>query len=102
IHTPNFANMLAKADDMETRYVWDPDSAVSKARQKITGGKIIDSFDEALADSDVDGVVICSQTNRHEELVSAAAKAKKDMFVEKPLGMGAADANKMAQQIEEA
>lgn len=102
IHTPNFTNMLANAGDIETRYVWDPDKAVAKARQEITGGKLIDSPEQALADSAVDGVVICSQTSRHEDIVTAAVKAKKAMFVEKPLGMGAADANRMAQQIEEA
>ena len=47
------------------------------------------------------GVLICAETNRHEELVLAAATAKKHMFVEKPLGIGAEDANRMAAAIEE-
>ena len=47
-------------------------------------------------------MVICSETNRYEPLVLAAAAAQKHMFVEKPLGMGAEDAYRMAEAIEAA
>ena len=47
-------------------------------------------------------MIICSETNRHQELVVAAAKAKKHMFVEKPLGMGAKDSYAMAKAITKA
>ena len=50
----------------------------------------------------IPAVVICSETNRHEQLVLPAAAAKKHMFVEKPLGFAAADAWRMARAIEEA
>ena len=46
--------------------------------------------------------MICSETNRHEELVLPVAAAKKHLFVEKPLGMGARDAFMMAEAIEKA
>jgi predicted dehydrogenase len=44
--------------------------------------------------------VICSETDRHLDLVLAAAKAKKHMFAEKPLGITAADSHAMAAAIE--
>ena len=40
---------------------------------------------------EVKAVVICSETGRHKEHIAAAAKAKKHMFAEKPLGLCAAD-----------
>ncbi|MCU0503671.1 MAG: Gfo/Idh/MocA family oxidoreductase, partial [Anaerolineae bacterium] len=52
--------------------------------------------------SQIDGVVICSETDRHEPLVLAAAAAKKHIFAEKPLGLGATDAYRMAAAIKKA
>ncbi len=54
------------------------------------------------SDGEIEAVIICSETNRHEELVIPAAQAKKKLFAEKPLGMGAADGYKMAQAIDAA
>jgi predicted dehydrogenase len=102
IHTPGFARALGQAEDVETRYVWDPDPATAMARAESAGGRVLDEPNTALSDPEVDGVVICSQTNRHEELVTAAAGAGKAMFVEKPLGFGAEDAYRMAEAIERA
>lgn len=102
IHTPNFARILSETAGVETRYVWDPDRSVAEARQAVTGGEIVDEAGAVFDDPDVAGVVICSQTDLHERLVLAAAKAGKHMFVEKPLGMGSADAQQMAEAIERA
>ena len=44
-------------------------------------------------------MVICSETERHQDLVTAAARAGKHVFVEKLLGLGAGDALKMAREI---
>jgi 1,5-anhydro-D-fructose reductase (1,5-anhydro-D-mannitol-forming) len=57
---------------------------------------------EIWSDADVAGVVICSETNRHGELIAAAAKAKKHMFAEKPLGATGAESREMAAAIEKA
>ncbi|MEX0654829.1 MAG: Gfo/Idh/MocA family oxidoreductase [Phycisphaeraceae bacterium] len=102
IHTPNFVKKLASTDDIATRYVWDPDAAVAKARQEVTGGDIVDDASVIWNDKAVDAVVICSQTDLHQDLVLAAAQAGKHMFVEKPLGMDSSDAWQMAKAINDA
>lgn len=66
------------------------------------GAKQISDPAAALDDDKISGVLICSETNRHEELVLPAAAAHKHLFVEKPLGIGADDAQRMAQAIEAA
>jgi myo-inositol 2-dehydrogenase/D-chiro-inositol 1-dehydrogenase len=43
------------------------------------------SMDEALADPEVDCVLICSPTATHAEYAVAAARAKKHIFCEKPI-----------------
>lgn len=102
IHTPGFAKKLAENADVETRYVWDPDPKVAKLRQETTGGEVVGDLDVILKDDAVDAVVICSQTKLHEELVLKTVEAGKDLFVEKPLGMQAEDAYRMAEAIEKA
>jgi predicted dehydrogenase len=102
IHTPGFVKRLNARDDVQVKFVWDiqPERAQKWAAElnahTVTGVQAI------WADDKIDGVVICSETNHHEGLVLAAAAAQKHMFVEKPLGMGADDASRMAEAIEQA
>jgi predicted dehydrogenase len=49
------------------------------------------SFERALADPAVQGVVLCTPHTQHTEQIVAAASAKKHVFCEKPLSMSRAD-----------
>jgi len=102
IHTPGFINMLSKRNDVKVKLVWDPDRRRSEKRAQELSATVVDSAEAILSDDQVTGVVICSETNRHEVLAHAAAKAKKHMFVEKPLGMGSRDGYSMAHAIQDA
>ena len=102
IHTPGFVRRLKARDDVQVRAVWDhqPERARKWAAELNT--QAIDDVQAIWSDDEVSGVVICSETDRHEALVLAAAAAGKHMFVEKPLGMGADDAYSMAEAIDRA
>jgi predicted dehydrogenase len=102
IHTPGFINMLHKRNDVKVTLVWDPDRRRSTFRAGELGARVVETAEEALSDDSIKGVIICSETNRHEALVQSAAKARKHMFVEKPLGMGSRDGYSMASAIEAA
>src|SRR6266704_2434945 len=77
IHTPGFVNLLKKRQDVK-------------------------DVDKIWSDPDIAAVVICSETNRHQDLLLAAAKAGKHMFAEKPLGITAKESYAMADAIEKA
>jgi predicted dehydrogenase len=49
------------------------------------------SFEEALKDPAVEGVVLCTPHTQHTEQIVAAANAKKHVFCEKPLSLSRAD-----------
>ena len=102
IHTPGFAKNVAARPDVRTRYVWDPDPALAKARAADLGAKAVRGRKRIWDDPEIAAVVICSETNRHRRLVREATAARKHLFVEKPLGMGAKDAYEMADLIERA
>jgi 1,5-anhydro-D-fructose reductase (1,5-anhydro-D-mannitol-forming) len=102
IHTPSFVSLLKRRKDVKVKYVWDHDQARAEKRAKELDTKTVSDAKEIWSDPEVAGVVICSETTRHQELVSAAAEAKKHMFVEKPLGVTAKESLAMAEAIEKA
>lgn len=102
IHTPAFVKLLKGREDVAVKWVWDHDAARAEKRAGELGARVAKSADEVWNDDDVRAVVICSETDRHRDLVMAAAKAGKHMFVEKPLGITAAESRDMAGAIEKA
>ncbi|MGD0092249.1 MAG: Gfo/Idh/MocA family oxidoreductase [Planctomycetota bacterium] len=100
VHTPGFIKTLkARAGQVQTKCVWDHDAARAKKCAGELGVPVVEDLAAIWNDPQITAVVICSETNRHEELVVAAAKAKKLIFAEKPLGMGAKDGYAMLQAI---
>jgi predicted dehydrogenase len=103
IHTPGFIKrLLARRSSVNIRRVWDPNRARGRKRAAELSTQAVSNVDAIWNDPEITAVVITSETDRHLELVTAAAAAGKHMFVEKPLGLGAADAAKMARAIEKA
>jgi predicted dehydrogenase len=102
IHTPGFVKRLQARRDVSVKALWDHQRERAEKRAAELTATVVDDPDAIWADDAIDGVIICSETNRHEPLVMAAAAAGKHLFVEKPLGLGAADAYRMADAIEQA
>ena len=65
--------------------VVDPDPAAADfaSQQRIP----LSSFDDALKDPNVQGVVLCTPHTLHTEQIVKAANAKKHVFCEKPLSL---------------
>ena len=102
IHTPMFLQVLKSREDVKIAYVWDRDVARAGRYAKECGAKVAKTAAEALGDAGLSGVVILSETSLHTELATAAARAKKHLFVEKPIAVGAADASQIADAVEKA
>ena len=102
IHTPGFLDLLKKRSDVKIKCIWDHDEARASKCAAANGLPLAKDVKEIWSDPEITAVVICSETNRHLELVLAAAKAGKHMFVEKPLGITARESSEMADAIEKA
>ena len=61
------------------------DEALEYVRGKYHPDHITSDYKEILLDSDVDGVMILTTHNIREEIISEAARAGKDIYVEKPM-----------------
>jgi predicted dehydrogenase len=102
IHTPGFIKRIKDRSDVAVKLVWDHDHERAAMRAAELGAQVVEDIEDIWIDADIKAVVICSETNRHEELVIAAAQSGKPMFVEKPLGLGSVDSGRMADAIEKA
>lgn len=82
----NVAKKLIVSQMFELVYLVETDEERrQKARQKFAGGvRIIDSYKEALK-SEIDAVVICTQTEYSYAIAMDAMAAGKHVFIEKPI-----------------
>lgn len=103
IHTPGFINRLnERAGELTAKAVWDsqPERA-NIAAEQLSCATVTD-YRDIVNDTEMDAIIVCSETSIHLELVEVTAAAGKDVFVEKPLGMGASDAYAMQRAIDAA
>ena len=103
IHTPGFVQRLnERSDEFKVKAVWDEQPPRAKIAADKLHSQAVDHADAVFGDDDIDAVIIASETRAHQALVERAAAAGKHMFVEKPLGMKAADAYAMQRAIDAA
>src|ERR1044071_5594020 len=102
IHTPSFIELAKSRSDIRVKSVWDREPARAQKRARELNAQVVADVKTIWADPEIVAVVIYSETNLHHDLVTAAAKAGKHMFVEKPLGITARESLAMAKAIEHA
>ena len=102
IGAEHFQAYLALADRFEVRYMCDLDDA--RAAQAVSGRKAVTitrSLDQILADPEIDLVDICLPPHLHLSACSAALQAGKDVICEKPLVASLAEADQLADLMQQ-
>lgn len=80
------ARTYARLDECELRWLYDLDGDRARRLARELGtGNVADGYETVLNDPDVDIVSIASYDDAHAEQTIAAFKARKHVFVEKPL-----------------
>jgi predicted dehydrogenase len=102
IHTPGYLSHVKGRTDVTIKYVWDYDAQRAARRAKEVGAAVPADLNAIWSDPEISAVIILSETNRHHDLVLAAAKAGKNIYAEKPLGISAKESREMADAIEQA
>ncbi len=92
---PNLARNLAVIPGCELTWLCD---ASEQARRKLEpsfpGVRTTGALEDLLGDEELDAVVLATPVPTHAELAIAVARAGKHCFVEKPLAINAADAER--------
>lgn len=100
---PNLARNLAAISGCELTWLCD---ASPEAREKLAGAhpraRETAELDDLLEDPELDAVVLATPVPSHAELAIRVAQAGKHCFVEKPLAIAAADAQRAVDAAEQA
>ena len=84
------------AGNSQLTAVMDANFAAAKTVAGKYGARAVETIDELLADREIDAVYIASPVFCHKEQCFAAAKAKKHILLEKPMGLTCAEAQEIA------
>ena len=101
-HTGGIVNILKNHKEAKIKYVWDHNAERGNKWANKLGSRFVPDDATIWADADVQGVVIFTETSLHRRLALAAAKARKPLFIEKPLATNGRDAREIAHAIEQA
>lgn len=85
------ARLMKTNPEIELAWVVDIDLPKAEALAAEVGAKPTASMDEALADPNLDAVLVALPTSLHRMAVEAAAKAGKHVFCEKPIARTSED-----------
>jgi predicted dehydrogenase len=95
------ARRLAGSERIRATRVVEPQRALWD-RAEAAGLPVGERLDDALADPDIDAVIVATPHTLHEAQVVASARAGKHVFCEKPLGLTLASARRSLQACAEA
>ena len=102
IHTPNYVELLKGRKDVRVKLVWDYNDGRARENANALSTQVAKDLGEVWNDKEITAVVICSETNRHHDLILAAAQAGKHIFAEKPMGITGRESREMADAIQKA
>ncbi|MEZ4605397.1 MAG: inositol 2-dehydrogenase [Deinococcales bacterium] len=81
------ASTVAKHPQCRLSAVVDVNAEAAQALATQYGARVARA-EEVFADKTIDGILICSATNTHADLIEAGARAGKVIFCEKPIDLG--------------
>src|SRR5438067_13845623 len=83
---PNLLRVLGDNPDADVRWICDLDrDRLARYRRRYPGARVTTRLERALADADVEAVMIATPVHTHYDLAAQALEAGKHVFVEKPL-----------------
>ena len=85
VHFKGYATAVAAREDCRITALWDPDAERGQKAADAFGCEYVADMAAFCAREDVDAVVVCTETDLHYDVITAAARAGKHIFTEKVL-----------------
>ncbi len=101
-HAKGYAKSLAEMPEVKITAVWDEDPARGESWAKGLKAPFERDLAAVFARNDVDAVVINAPTNRHAEIMIAAARAGKHIFTEKVMALTIDECNQVSEAVKQA
>ena len=100
VHAEGYTKEILENTDSKVTAIWDEDSERGQSFAKEFGATYYEDYDKLLENKDIDGVVICSATNEHTNLILKAINAGKKVFSEKVLALTTAECLKIKEALD--
>ena len=97
VHAPEYTQRAIELGQVVGFY--EPDDAMAESFQKMFDLPRFDTLEQLLS-SDAEGVIVCSATSRHPELMVRIADAGKHIFTEKVLALTTEDCLKIQEAVD--
>jgi len=100
VHAWDYTRQAQEHPDTEIVAVWDENEERGREAAAQLGVPYYAKFDEMLANPEIDAIIVDAPTDRHEEIITAAANAGKHIFTEKVLAPTVQEAVRIMKEIE--
>lgn len=101
VHFDQYATEFSSRPDCRITVLWDDDPNRGRQAAQKYNCDFEPDYDRLLARTDVDAVIVASQTNQHGWLLQRAARAKKHIYTEKVLAFTYKEALQIAETVKE-
>jgi len=102
VHARGYAQQLQKIDGVKITAVWDEQQDRGRKWASDLDVDFVPDLNAVLGRADVDAVVVNAPTNRHAEIMVAAAGAGKHIFTEKVMALTVEECREVAAAVEKA
>jgi predicted dehydrogenase len=99
-HVHAYCGQIQRFLDVRLVAAWDHDAVRGQTYASRYGIAFQDDLAGLLNREDVDAVIVTSETNRHAEIVEAAAAAGKAILCQKPMATTLADCDRIITSVE--
>lgn len=101
VHAWDYTKQAQEHNDTVIAAVWDENPERGKKAADSLNVPFYDSLDDMLAQKDIDAVIVDAPTNRHKEVIVAAAKAGKHIFTEKVIAPTLTEVNEIISEVDD-
>ena len=101
-HAAIYCRRMLEYDDVALVAAWDDDPARGASTAAQFGMRYTPHLEDLLQDPAIHAVIVTCETNRHAEMVLAAAAAGKQILCQKPMALTLADCDRMTAAVEAA
>jgi len=101
VHAWDYTNQALKHPDTVMAAVWDENEERGRAAAEKLGVPFYANLDDMLTSGEIDAVIVDAPTNRHTEVMLAAAAAGKHIFTEKVVAPTLKEVNRILKAVDD-
>jgi len=99
-HANAYCNQMQSFDDVELIACWDDNTERGENAATQYGMNYTPHLEDVITHPDIHAVIVTCETNRHAEMVEAAASEGKHILCQKPMALTLEDCDRIAEVVE--